>query len=186
MRDLLRELDAALDPNRITVVGRRIRRRTGNVLDLIQRPWSNPCPTGPRLNVGLGGGFAAFLQKSGVSGGASVNLGIPVRSLLNLKLTGAQFYVSGNVTGLSGKGLFGGYGPSLNLGITNSPASTGDTSIDVMQAGGAFGLGGEVTANPATGDVGGSFYPAYGYGAYAGRGLQLGLTGAFPQMGCSE
>jgi hypothetical protein len=188
IRALLRELDAALDPNRITVVGRRIGRgrRTGNVLDLIQRPWSGtPCPTGPRIEIGGSGGFTLFGGLIGISPSAGMNVSfVPTSGLRGMQIS---WNISG--TALAGVGAFAGFGPSLNVPrVRNGPTPSGvrGSSSSVLQVGAGWGAGAEVSGNLSSQgpDITLSGGPKGAYGGYLALGKKWDASLTTEQLFC--
>jgi hypothetical protein len=79
-----------------------------------------------------------------------------------------------------GKGLFVGLGPGGVLGTFKSPPS----GSQVVQAGAAWGLGGEVGGVPEEGEGSITAAPRVGYGAYVGGGPQYTISQTLIKIGC--
>lgn len=125
-----------------------------------------------------------------MSGGGEAGVSIPVSALWTGSLRGSQIYVSGSVTPLSGVGGFVGAGPGATIGYSTSPIPSwlSFSRQNVVQAGAAYGLGGEISA-PITHDgfAGGASINGSlkgGCGLYGAGGPKFSTTLATPPLGC--
>jgi RHS repeat-associated protein len=156
-------------------------------------PPINNCPTNvPRLNLGEGFGATLFAFNKGGSVNLNANISIPVNAGLT-GLAGVQISASLSVAGLYGRGLYGGAGENHVIGISPvNPTGASYSSSDVLQAGAAWGRGGEIAVQTAGNDA---YKPTSGslnlserggYGAYLGGGRQLTATLSSAQLFCSH
>ena len=110
-----------------------------------------PCPTGPRVNLGGGASATGFLGIVGLSGGLGAGASVPTASLPFVgdgSFRGTQFSGSGSITPLAGLGLFAGVGPNYSLGGSNGAVGNVSGSVTpVIHLGAGDGAGVEVTSD---------------------------------------
>jgi hypothetical protein len=149
------------------------------------------CPTSiPRQSLGEGLGGTFFLGPKGASLNANAVISIPV-SAWRTGLAGIQISASLSISGMIGRGLYVGAGHNYVAGLGPvNPSWLSHSSTDVVQAGGAWGAGGEVAAqfsnsNPTRVTSGSLNVGEHGgYGAYIGGGRALTATLSTPQLFC--
>lgn len=142
------------------------------------------CPAGERVTLGGQLSASGFFLYVGGSVAAELGLSIPVESLRDFSLRGAQVSGAFSFTGLGGFGFFAGAGASPSIGYSSGPIQSGVSGQRVAGGGAALGGGGEASASmkPGGGSVSGG--PRAGVGAYAGAGGKVSATATTPQLGC--
>jgi hypothetical protein len=149
---------------------------------------NQPCPSGPRLNLGAGASATAFLAVIGVSAGLSGNVSVPTASLPLVgdgSFRGTQVSGSGSITPMVGLGLFVGAGPSYSLGGSNAATPNVSGSITPVGQLGAGDGGGVELVEDLTSPISlGGAMGRIAAGAYGAIGARFEGKVSTDPIGC--